>query len=237
MADHFWNDPTLFWGKPGLTWNGPAATTQTQTMKNIIVLNLEGKTDLEVAQTLRDTAQKITDNATDFPDAEPTPAELIAGAVAIETGVTLANTKRQQAESATGAKDATVAAGRGLLDDAAAWAAKNVKDPVKLKKVFDLKKAPVATTSMPTVDGLKASFGDQPGWVDTMWNPPTPKARSFEVQVKLPGADFAHAKTVSASRATLKGLPSAQYVDIRVRAIGPKGIEGGWSDPWRQLVP
>ena len=49
---------------------------------NIIVLNLDSKTDLEVAQAMRDTAKKLTDNAADFAGATPTPLQLTDGAKA-----------------------------------------------------------------------------------------------------------------------------------------------------------
>ena len=205
---------------------------------NIIVLDLKTKTDLEKAQALRDTAQKLTDNAADFPSAAPTPAQLIAAATAMETAITTNDAKQQVAQSSTAAKDASVAAGAALLTDAANWATLNVKDPVKLKKVYTLKKASVPTTSISQVTALALTFGDQPGWLNAMWNPPPENWKSFEVQVKLPGApDFAHFKSVSASSALLKGLPAGQTVQIRVRAIGPKSLEGPWSDVATHLVP
>jgi len=44
-------------------------------------------------------------------------------------------------------------------------------------------------------------------------------------------------KTVSATKYTIPGLTSGQVVQVRVRAIGPKGLEGDWSDLAEHMVP
>ena len=209
------------------------------TMKmNTIALGLKGKTDLEIAQALRDTAQRLTDNAADFPNPLPSAADFVAGAQAIEDAITANNVKQQEATVTTAAKNGAVAAGRGLLTDGAGWARQKVKDAATLAKVYPLKKAPSATTDMGQVHGLALDFGAQPGWLAAAWQTPGAAVKSFEVQVKLPGAaDFTHCKTVSAASVTLKGLPSGQTVQVRVRAIGPKGLEGAWSDGAAHLVP
>jgi len=83
---------------------------------------------------------------------------------------------------------------------------------------------------------LNATFGDKPSEVDLGWDP-VDAAKSYEIQTKLPGADWTHARTVGKSSGTVKGLPSAQVVQFRVRAIGPNDLEGPWSDAAEHLVP
>lgn len=84
--------------------------------------------------------------------------------------------------------------------------------------------------------GFAASFGDNAGELDLLWEP-VAKARSYEIQTKLPAGTWQHTKTTARSKTTLTNLPSAQTIQIRVRAIGPNELEGAWSDIAEHLVP
>ena len=109
-------------------------------------------------------------------------------------------------------------------------------DPAVCTLIFKLKSAPQPTTSMAKVITVKVTFGDKTTELDLIW-PPVPKAHSYELQTKVLGGAWTHAKVSGSSSTTLKGLPTGTLVQIRIRAIGPNDLEGEWSDPIEHLVP
>ena len=230
-----WNAPGLLWNGPGLVWNGVAATPQTKLMSKI-VLNLDNLTDTETAQLARNLADGLTINVADFPNPEVTPAQLTAAATASEAAVTTMTTRQQAALAATQAKEVALASLRSLLGDCASWAERKIKDPLKLMKVFTLKKPPTPISSLGQVQALAIRFGDHTGSLDLVWEPTT-GARSYELQCRYAAGAWIHAKTCTGSKISLADLQNAQMIQIRVRAIGPKGMEGPWSDLAEHLVP
>jgi hypothetical protein len=203
------------------------------------VLNLPDANPQKIATELRAYAQKLTSHAVEVPDPDPTPAELTAAAQLIDDKKALSDAKDQDAKAATGVTLAAGQAGKNLLTMLVAWGEKNVTDPAKAALVFTIKKTATPTTEIAQVLGLALTFGDSPGRLDAHWEP-VDKSRSYEIQIRYPAqpnADWIHFKTLSGSSAKLKDLLSAQVVQIRVRAIGPKGLEGPWCDFAEHLVP
>jgi hypothetical protein len=203
-----------------------------------IALNLKDLTDAEIAQQLRAKAQTLTDNPTDFPTPTPTAAQLTTAADDIDMAIATAEAKAREAKAATSAKDTTVETGRESLRALARYAEDKKLASEIVEKLFDLRKTPTPTTSIGKVLGLAATYGDKSGEIDLTWEP-VPKARVYQVEWRAAGSTGAWtlAKTPTASRVTVTGLPSGQRVDLRVRAIGPKELEGDWSDVAEHLVP
>lgn len=230
-----WNQTGLTWTRT-LRWNGRNIPTTTRMSK--IVLNLDRLTDGDVADLLRAKALTLTEHPTDFPTPKPTPAELTTAAGAIDGAITTAETKAQEAKAATSAKDTIVEAGREALRDLARYAEDKKLPAETVELLFNLKRPPTPTTSIDRVLGLAATFGDKAGEIDLTWEP-VEKARNYQVEWRLAGTSGAWTlgKLPSASSLTLKDLPSGQRVEIRVRALGPKELEGEWSDSAEHLVP
>ena len=237
-----WNQTsptTLRWNGIGLTWNGVVAQPNKRMPK--IALNLQDLTDEELIQEARNIAGGIIANAADYTGVDPTPVEINAAADAAEAGLTDHAAKQLAAQAATEAKNNLLEVVRGKLTDVAGWGELKVKDAAKLMKVFTLKKSPTATTAIPQINGLAVTFGDNAGELDVVWEPEQ-LAKSYELQCRYlvngnGNAPFTHARTVTGSKATLKQLNTAQVIQLRARAIGPRGLEGPWSDVAEHLVP
>lgn len=234
MAKLKWGMAGLTWNQPGLLWGGDAPTSPHK--MNTVVLALDELTETELLAEARRIAEGLTDNAADFTGVTPTPAQIITAADAFEGGISDATQIRQQAEAATLVKDNLGAALRAILTQTATCdAVKNVA-PEVCTRVFNLKSAPVPTTSMPKVITVTVSFGDKTTELDIMWTP-VPKARAYEIQYKPAGGVWTPAKTATRSSTTVAGLPTGALVQIRIRAIGPNDLVGEWSDPIEHLVP
>lgn len=203
-----------------------------------IVLNIDGLSDDQIKTLLETKAQILTENAADFPTPSPTAAELTAKATAIAGLITTAKATEQAAKAAFSVKDTGVEQGRQLVRDLAAYVVQKKLPAETVELLFNLKRPPTPTTSIDRVLGLAATFGDKAGEIDLTWEP-VEKARNYQVELRLAGTSGAWmlGKLPSASSLTLKGLPSGQRVEIRVRALGPKELEGEWSDGAEHLVP
>ena len=210
-------------------------------MANKIVLKLDRLPDEVLVQNARSLAARLLENAADFPNAEPSPATIQAAAEALESGLSEAGNMQQAATAATEAKNTLRAILEGLLTDSAGWAEHKVKDPARLMKVYSLKKPPTRTTWVPQVQRVAVKFGDRPGALDLTWDAEA-TAASYEIRCRylVDGnghAPFVHATTVTRSFVTLEALNSAQMIQLQVRAIGPNGLVGPWSDSIDHLVP
>ena len=234
MAKLKWGTPGLKWNQPGIHWNGDAPT-KTHKM-NQVVLALKDLTITELIAEIRRVSQGLTDNAAAFTGVDPTAAELATMADTLEGKTATAAQRAQAAEAATLDRDNTAADARALLTQTATCDVVKALAPEVCTLVFDLKSAPVATTSMPKVTSVTVTFGDGTTELDIMW-PPIPKSTTFEIQYKTPNGAWTHAKSTSRSSTTVAGLPAGVLVQIRVRVIGPKEITGEWSDPIEHLVP
>ncbi len=223
-----WNAPGLTWNQPGLTWNGMAPTNKIKEMK--ITLGLKELTEPELIAKARQLAASMIDNSGIYATCDPTAAQINTAADAAEAGLTAQATANQAALSATTAKDALVGTLEGKLTKAASWTEDHVLVAADIELVFTLQKERETTTSIAQVLGLVATIGDYAGDVDLGWDP-TAKAKSYEIQCRLATAtDWTHAKVSGSSSATIKGLISGTLYHFRVRAIGPNGLEGAWSD-------
>jgi hypothetical protein len=203
-----------------------------------IVLNIDHLTDDQLKTLLETKAQILTDHAADFPTPSPTAAELTAKAGVIAGLIATAKATEQAAKAAFSAKDTGVEEGRQMVRDLAAYVVQKKLAPSVVEMIFNFKKDPTPTTSIGPVLGLGATYGDKVGEIDLTWEP-VAKARAYQVEWRGAGSTGAWtlAKSPTASKVTLKALPSGQRVEMRVRAIGPKELEGEWSDPAEHLVP
>ena len=234
MAKLKWGTPGLKWNQPGLRWNGDAPT-KTHKM-NQVVLALKDLIITELIAEIRRVSQGLNDNATAFTGVDPTAAELATMADTLEGKTSIAAQRAQAAEAATLDRDNTAAAARSMLTQTATCDVVKALAPEVCSLVFNLKSAPVPTTSMPKVTTVTVTFGDKTTELDIMWSP-VPKARAYEIQYKTAGGVWTPAKTATRSSTTVEGLPAGVVVQIRIRAIGPNEITGEWSDPIEHLVP
>ena len=204
-----------------------------------IALKLDTLSENQLVSKGNEISTGLTDNAADFTGISPTAAAIATATTTADDAITDAANKTKAAQAATIAKDAAIANLKTLLTDAAKWTESNVKDPVKVSKVFPLRKTPSPTPGIVQTLNLMLDFGGKSGQVAASWSP-TPGARSYEVQVRYrdqAGSAWGTVKTLSASKYTIPGLTSGQVVQVRVRAIGSKGIEGEWSDLAEHMVP
>ncbi len=95
------------------------------------------------------------------------------------------------------------------------------------------------TNSMPQVENLKATMGDNPGDVDLGWDGNIKGKRGFMVEWRehLDSAQWGGGKFVSASRCTVEGLTPGKTYAFRVRVLGPKELMGPWSDEAVKMSP
>lgn len=203
---------------------------------NTVVLALQELTEPETITKAQSIAQGLTDHAAAFTGAEPTAAQITAAADLAEAKLGIAAIRQQEAEAATMDKNNAMEALRLACTKVAGCDAVKALDPAVCALVFKLKAAPTTTTNMAKVITVKVTFGDKTTELDLIW-PPIPQARSYELQTKLTGGTWTHAKISTSSSTTLKSLPTGTVVQIRIRAIGPNDLEGEWSDPIEHLVP
>ena len=92
---------------------------------------------------------------------------------------------------------------------------------------------------MPKIDGLTATQGDNPGILDTQWNPIKRGASSYTIQISTDPAGLTGWTiygTSQKSKTELTGLVSGTRYWIRVCANGAAG-PGPWSDPTTKTAP
>jgi hypothetical protein len=94
---------------------------------------------------------------------------------------------------------------------------------------------------LPQVQNLSLSSGDQPGEVDGQWDAVWGR-NTYEQHLcmtdPLVEANWKHAGTTGASKATFKQQASGSRIWLRVRANAPKPENnGGWSQIASVIVP
>ena len=233
-----WNQPGLVYNGAGVVWNGLNAEAANLNMSKV-VLNLEGLTESEIVILGGEIATGLTQNAGDFPSPDPTPAQINTATDAFKAAMLTAETKAQEAAAATMAKDVSLATLKGVLTDSASWAERKIKDPVKLAKVYHLKKPATPKPALGQMAPPMLDFGANPGEL-MVKGKALAGAVSYEFQCRYAGAGdgvWTHAKTATKAKVTLKGLNSGQKLQVRVRAIGANEEEGPWSDFVEHLVP
>ncbi|MEO6786076.1 MAG: fibronectin type III domain-containing protein [Chthoniobacteraceae bacterium] len=205
-----------------------------------IALKLNELTEALQVDKSHDISTGLTDNAADFTGITPNAAAIETATAAAAAAITTANNLVTAAKQAVLAKAAALATMRDTLTKAAKWTESNISDPLIAAKVFPLKQtATPAPADLAQVLNLVLGFGSMAGKVNANWEK-TPRAVSYEVQVRyrdIAGSPWATVKTLSATRFTIPGLTSGQIVQVRVRAIGPKSLEGDWSDLAEHMVP
>lgn len=234
-----WNLAGTRWNS-GLQWNGTAPTNHITMARIQIALKLDSLSETQLANKGTEISTGLTDNASDFTGIAPTAAAIATAAGEAGDAIAAAATAASAAEAATLAKDEALAALRELLTKAAKWTENNISDPAIVTKVFPLRKAATpAPPDMGQVMNLTLAFGAMPGKLKAVWEA-VARGKSYEVQVRyrdVAGSVWTTVKILSASNYTLTGLTSGQIAQVRVRAIGPKGLEGEWSDLAEHMVP
>ena len=241
MAATFkWNQPGLKYNSLGLTWNGMAAINTNTMAKYQIALKLRSLPEAQQVDNVHDISTLLGENAADFTGIPPSAADIEAAATAAEDAATTAANLVVAAKAAVLAKDAAFATMRDVATKAAKWTENNIADAATAAKVFPLKKtATPAPPDMAQVLNLVLGFGNMPGKVKADWEV-VARGKSYEVQIKyrdVAGSVWTAVKTVTATNYTIPDLTSGQVVQVRVRPIGPKGLEGNWCDLAEHMVP
>jgi len=230
-----WDQPGLHYDMEGLHYDQEFIEIEIDMIQ--IVLDLKNRSDTEVIQDVKDAAKALTEHAADFTGIDPSAADLTAAAGVFGDVLSANNTLQQAATNSTKTKNDARAVLEGTIMAAAAWTVANVTDATKAGNVWTLKHDRTATTSIDKVGNLQASFGDEPGDIHLAWNPPD-KAQGYEIECKLAGGTWQHARSVGRkSNTDIHGLQSGQVYQFRVRALGPNDLQGPWSDIAEHMVP
>lgn len=207
-------------------------------MPQQVVLKIDQLGDTELAQKADEIGASAAATAA-YAAMTPTPAQITAAAAAFSGKITTAKNLAQQAGAAVLAKDQYRPTLIALLNKAARWTEDNVTSAEDVEAVFELKSPATPTTSVPKVENLATTFGESAGQVKAKCKR-VAVAKSYEYQCNLTpnnDAGWRHHLTTTKTRCVLEGLPSGVRIQIRVRAIGPNGLKGPWSDIAEQMVP
>jgi hypothetical protein len=176
-------------------------------------------------------ADAFTDNATVFPDPDPTPLELTTAGTALRTAITTLAQAEAALEGLRAAVDDKSAALNLVLTRASKFA-ENVTDgdPVKLAlSGAPLRGAPAPIGELPAPGNLRASLGDKDGETDLIWDP-TKGAMVYIVQYSTTAnGPWLQGYMGTMSKCTISGLTSGQEYYFQVCAVGAAG-QGVWSD-------
>lgn len=205
----------------------------------LIALNLRDMNPAERAQFGAKVKTDMTGNA-HFPTPDPTLADLEAAITEVNQAVAEANVKRQAALQATTVVNQKSDRLGTVLTNLAHYVEKTAAgDKAILQSSGMTPRAErTATVELEQVKDLSVTAGDEQGELDLHWDP-VPRAKYYEYQTS-PAADtgvWNPCSTGTASKATIKGLTSGCKIWVRVRAHGPNGLVGAWSDPAVKIVP
>ena len=205
-----------------------------------VALSLNDQNDGAVIQNCRSYVKGMTGNPNlTVPD--PTVTVFTQLISAAEDGITDANTASLLATQKTADKVAGIAA---LVDAATSWALQVQKaskgDPAIIASFNMPVKSPSTPLGpLPQVQNLSLTMGDNPGELDSQWDPVYGRM-SYQIQYCVdPMSDdgWTDLTPCSASKTTLTGQTSGSRVWLRVRAVGAKGLPGPWSNPVAKIVP
>ena len=176
-------------------------------------------------------AKAFTENATTFPDPDPTPVAITAAGTALRTAIT----QLAEAEAVVEGKRAIVETKEDELDALLTKAGKyseNVTngDPAKLA----LTGAPLKGTSapigeLPAPGNLRVSIGDKPGENDLIWDA-VKGAMVYLVRYGTTlNGPWTQGYMGTMSKCTIANLTSGQEYIFQSCAVGAAG-QGAWSD-------
>ena len=217
-----------------------ATGSQQRTKMNKVKLELKERDDENLRVFAKGHRDVMAGNA-NFPTPDPTAVvfdaavddydgaldDILATEDLLKTQVRIKNEKRAILE--------------GRLTDRGAYVDKiaNGVESVITSAGFSARADATPTNSMPQVENLKATMGDNPGEVDLGWDGNIKGKRGFMVEWRehLDSAQWGGGKFVSASRCTIDGLTPGKTYAFRVRALGPKELVGPWSDEAVKMSP
>ena len=217
-----------------------AAGSQQRTKMNKVKLELKERDDEDLRVFAKGHRDAMAGNA-NFPDQDPTALvfdaaldeydgamdDVLATADLLKTKVRIKNEKRVILE--------------GRLTDRGAYVDKIAKgrESIITSAAFSARADATPTNSMPQVENLKATMGDNPGEVDLGWDGNIKGKRGFMVEWRehLDSAQWGGGKFVSASSCTIDGLTPGKTYAFRVRVLGPKELMGPWSDEAVKMSP
>ena len=199
-------------------------------METIIIpkLELRKKTDSEFDEYVLDKIQKVPVN---FPVTDPTIADVTLKHTDYHKAVVKAidGTKADTDDKNTQRRELGIMT-TNLANDCARRS--NGDTTMFLTTGFAVKSPGSPTGILPAPQNFRFLAGDNEGEMKTDWKR-VPKAKSYEVRL---GTDAANPdswiiiKIVSGSKVLYTGLESGIKYYGRVRAIGSRGLNGGWSD-------
>jgi hypothetical protein len=225
-----------FWNS-GVTWSGAATTTQKK-MNAKVALNLRGLDDREVLDKLQLAIDKLTTNAAQFPNPNPTLLIAQGNYDAADALLNQIDGLEQQLTSLRTQRDQKMEIARAAYGQLGAFVENKAGgDPAKISDGgFDVAQPPGATPPMPQVANHALTAGDGDGEADAAWDA-VPKAKSYEYQTAAnPAGPWTHEATVTGSKHSMSGKTSGQKLWGRVRAVNKLG-PGAWSDPACCTVP
>ena len=220
----------------------PATTAKHKKHMNLIALELQDKTDEEVAADSTAHRDAMAGNA-NFPTPSPTAAVFNAkllqytdklGDIA-QAEIDLV-TLRSEKEQLRGEVGTLLTARANNVEEVAAG------DTAKILSAgFKLRAAGTPTTSLGKPLNVVATMGDQEGEIDVACDA-VKKARNYSyhcrehIEGQVPGP-WSEAKFSSKSFATLTGLVSGRKYAFRLRAFGPNDTVSPWSDEAVCMAP
>ena len=205
-------------------------------------LNLNNISSTQLIVDAKKYKTALTGNA-NFTNINPTVGAYGALITDAETKVAASEVASAAAVAATLAKDAAIKALHdGTVELGASVQSLSHGDPVIIATAdMAVKAAATPVGMLGQVQNLSLSAGDNPGQVDSHWNPITGRMM-YELQ-KCSGdpgveANWSHLDSCGPSKFTIAGLTSGARVWIRVRANASKKENNGpWSQPATIIVP
>ena len=209
-------------------------------MPNKFKLDLQGKSAQDKVKFMNDIVTQMTGNAT-FTTPNPTLAAITTAAGDLDAAISAQTIAQQNAKTATTLVANKESAAEELLNGLADYVWTTSKgDEAKIQSAgMSLRAAKTPTTSLDAPQNLAITVGDNDGALDVHWDP-VAKAKNYEIQTSddpPTGTSWAYAKTTTKSSTTVSGLTSGAKKWLRVRALGPKELQGPWSDPAVKRVP
>jgi hypothetical protein len=234
-----WGDGTKW--DSGAVWNGVRIIPEKTKMAQA-VLNISRLSQPDFIKRAYEIKVGMTGNPTITTPA-PTVAAVGLLITSAENLMAASKTANEAAQTAT----KNTEAGFALVTEALTkWCAQVQQesggDPAIIASTnLGVKSPPTPGGLMAQVQNLSVSEGDNPGELDTHWDPVAGRT-NFEIQICLTDptveANWHLAASSRKSSATLTGLTNGTRVWVRVRAKAPKvENDGAWSQPAMKIVP
>jgi hypothetical protein len=215
---------------------GPQSKPKTMKVK----LELRERDDLNFQAFVHGHQDAMNGNA-NFPTPDPTDAVFDAQVQEFDDAMDDVREKEEALKTAVRIKNEKRAAVEASLNVRADYVGKTAKgvESIITSANFSARAAATPTNSLPRVENLKATMGDDAGAVDLGWDGNIKGKRGFLVEWRehTDAAEWGGGKFVTASKCTIDGLTPGKVYAFRVRALGPKELVGPWSDEAVKMSP